>query len=318
MANEIKFPIALTKDNHQLVNARDVPSGLKCNCYCPECEQDLNAITGKGKQRAHFRHKPDSQCRMNYETFIHWVTKEIFKSLISFRLPPILFADLDRDYRLHLREEIGEFLSVNELIEANEDEYDDLKSQKPLFTQDLVLQNTSEVKIEKCLDQKTFKSKYGNVIPDIIIVQGNNKLFIEPFVASQIDDEKLRKLVDLDVTTVSIDLNTFVERHSFDFTIEELKEFLINNLSFKKWVHLSRIKKEKLKNKWLKEILPNKISKCKEIQENNKGIQILIDDCNSKILGLNKEIELLDKKVKDLKNELGVVTLDNLLNENTL
>ncbi len=150
MANEIRFPIATDKNSHRLVNAKDVLNGLACNCYCFECKQDLIAVNQERKQRAHFRHQKDSNCKMNYETFIHWVTKEVFKTLSSIKLPPVYLLDIKGTGYSQFRKRISEFLSSNDIsIEGLDDA--DFNLPRKIFTTGLLLQNTFEAKIDSYL-----------------------------------------------------------------------------------------------------------------------------------------------------------------------
>ncbi|MCP2936044.1 competence protein CoiA, partial [Salmonella enterica subsp. enterica serovar Typhimurium] len=93
----MKLPIAINKTTNELVNAKDVPNGLACDCFCPGCGEDLIAVNEGKVKGPHFRHTT-SNCSIggNYESYIHWLSKEVFKHLDSITLPPIIFADVER------------------------------------------------------------------------------------------------------------------------------------------------------------------------------------------------------------------------------
>lgn len=314
MANEIKFPIALKKEDHQLVNAKNVPSGLICSCYCPECKQDLIAITGKGKQRAHFRHQQDSQCRMNYETFIHWVTKEVFKTLKSIKLPPIHLSDVDRDSYAQFRQHMTEFLSINNIsIEGLDD--DDLRSKQNIFTGKLLLQNTSEAKIQTCYIENNYRSPYGDIRPDIVIIQNKQELFVEPFLTNQVDENKHLKINDLDITTISIDLRALIENDRQDFTIDELTTFLVNNLTSKRWIYIRKAKIHSLLRKWFTQVLPQHVRLLKEISNSNVERLSGIVENQKRIKLLTEEILQLQSQNEAFISEIKEINIDDFLND---
>ena len=84
MKSELKYPIAVDKVTQELRHAGDVKSGLDCDCYCKLCERNMIAINGGLKQRSHFRHEANSNCSVSYESYIHLVTKEVFREISIF------------------------------------------------------------------------------------------------------------------------------------------------------------------------------------------------------------------------------------------
>lgn len=62
--------------NGILISIADVPSGLECNCYCPNCGSVL--IARKGKNRTHhFAHYKLSDCGYGSESALHLMAKNI-------------------------------------------------------------------------------------------------------------------------------------------------------------------------------------------------------------------------------------------------
>ncbi len=51
--------------------------GLKCNCRCPKCKEDLVAKLGNGRRQPHFAHKKDSDCHGSYMTALHMLAEKI-------------------------------------------------------------------------------------------------------------------------------------------------------------------------------------------------------------------------------------------------
>ena len=101
MPNDIKYPIAVSKSTGTLIDAADAENGLSCNCYCKLCDEDMIAVNMGKKQRAHFRHDKNSNCTATYETYIHWLTKEIFKTIKQITLPEIMISYADCNFQAY-------------------------------------------------------------------------------------------------------------------------------------------------------------------------------------------------------------------------
>lgn len=80
---------ALDKDgNWKFIN--EVPTGIKCNCFCPACKSKLIAINSKpeGESKAHhFAHVNGSDCLNGKETYLHQLAKEILSTERKVMLP---------------------------------------------------------------------------------------------------------------------------------------------------------------------------------------------------------------------------------------
>ena len=73
----------------QPIHISEVPSGLKCNCNCPQCGSPL--IARKGSQREHhFAHHGPSSCKHATETALHLVAKKAIEKSSAIRLPAVL------------------------------------------------------------------------------------------------------------------------------------------------------------------------------------------------------------------------------------
>jgi hypothetical protein len=139
---------------------------------------------------------------------------------------------------------------------------------------------------------------YGDVRIDIVLFFSNTnddgkKLFIEPFFSNQVDAMKLSKLKDLDISTFSIDLYSFINKKGHYYTIEEFKFFLINGLNSKKWVHWK-------KNKLVSEAELLEIEKM--IIRNSKLFNIKLSDYIKTKKELSLELEIHKKDIKILQN----------------
>ena len=68
------------------VRISDVPSGLECNCICPECKTPLIARKGHIRQH-HFAHSADTDCGGGVESSLHWLAKKVLSERQIIVLP---------------------------------------------------------------------------------------------------------------------------------------------------------------------------------------------------------------------------------------
>jgi hypothetical protein len=308
MSNSIRIPIALSKETNKLVNVKDVPNGSDCNCYCGNCNEDLVAVNREIKQKAHFRHGNDSNCEFskNYESYIHWLAKEVFKNINAISLPQIKSSDLKYDARKDFYQKVSDYLNDNGILTLiNKDHLDEMEVHPLLSPGNILLQNVRTIKIDKCLSEKVYKSKYGDIKVDTVLFSGNNKLFIEPFYTCKIDDIKLRKVADINTSTISINLSEFINSHQYLFTIEEFTSFLTTDLISKKWEFIRFSKVQNLIDNLFNNIFSNRIEGLKTTLKSNEAINNTIYENVAKINSLYAENEKLSKGLKTINiNEL--------------
>lgn len=70
----------------RLVHIETVPSGLACNCVCPECGAPLNAKKGK-KNQHHFAHANGADCAGARMTALHMLAQQIIEEEKKIRKP---------------------------------------------------------------------------------------------------------------------------------------------------------------------------------------------------------------------------------------
>ena len=70
----------------RLVHIEDVPSGLECNCVCPECGVKLIARKGKKNQK-HFSHTNGVDCAGARMTALHMLAQQIIQEEKKIRKP---------------------------------------------------------------------------------------------------------------------------------------------------------------------------------------------------------------------------------------
>ena len=303
--NSIKFPIAIRRDNNELADIFEVENGLKCNCYCFHCNADLIAANGGTKVAPHFKHAPDANCSANYETFIHWVTKEIFKTFTYFQIPEIDSSDL-KDHPDFNQEA---FEKNVELI-YKEFQVPEIFQQTYRFS--MVLQKSLNIDIEECLIEKSFKSDAGDVRVDIVLKMKDQYLFVEPYFTNPISPNKELSLKLLDISTLQINLGYFQVRGSRTFSLQELRKFLQDS-SQGYWYYIRTKKVEKLTKKYLSKIRAEIKS---HVPIFNKYRKLL-----SKEKRVEKEINEVHKeweKIRKKREELGAKNDDIAKKKNKL
>jgi hypothetical protein len=281
-----QVPIAIDRESKKLVNAKDVPNGLACNCFCFYCQQDLVAVNKEIKQKAHFRHNKDSSCELSYEQYIHWLTKEVFKEIDHVILPPIKISDLHQEHQNNIFKKLG--------FDISENYYSDI------YKNEFVLQPASEIAIEKLKTEYTYHTKKGDIRVDIVVEIKNDFLLIEPYYSCKIDDVKLGKISELDKSTISINLLPFYDRHKWLFNIAEFKHFLINDISDKKWEFVRTNKSESLISKFLTQH-KNEINRIRGLMESNKKIKQSINEKQKKVNTLVSDIKRLEREIVEIK-----------------
>lgn len=287
--NNILFPYALEKITNKIVTPLEVPNGKKCNCVCFSCNENLIAINNiENKQKPHFRHDPNSNCDINFESYLHWLSKELFKRFDVFYLPKIDIDEIKQKTETHLLQLFNKNKTPKQLREV--------------IINDLI-QNISvieKINIQETSIEECFKTPNGLIKVDIVLRFKNKNnderiLFIEPFLSNKIDHKKLIKLEGINVSTISIHLQNFIAKKSHFFKISELRAFLVNNIDSKKWEYYSF---DKILN-------ANKIKSIENRLISNKN---QLEDYSIKmeeIKVIYKEIELLENKQKEIQLNLS-------------
>lgn len=168
---------ALNQDE-RLVHVDSVPNGLKCNCHCPSCGEQLSARQGK-KRKHSFSHAShnESKCAYGYQTSLHLLAKEVFKEGCSILLPPVRY---DKDAFTHL--------------EIDSKDYNEIQKEVSGAYKFLA----DSVELEK---------RYDKFIPDIVLHYKNRSLVVEIYVTHSVDDEKKEKIKASGVSAVEFDLS---------------------------------------------------------------------------------------------------------------
>lgn len=297
--HRIKYPLAILTETGSIVQASDVPNGLNCNCHCPFCKEKLIAVNNeRNKLEDHFRHKADTKCKADYETFIHWLSKHVIKNLEYIVLPSIDTSNFQFD---------KEFLAERSAILVNH-------GLPPYLLNPRIekIQAETKIPIEDCKSEVWFKTGLGPVKPDIVIYHEESELFIEPFFTNPIDNEKLQKLTQLNKSVITIDLRAFIEKNGPIFTLEKFTTFLRDTTSSKKWIMIRKEKIEKLKRIYLQELekqlsLQSQIiTEYKDLEKAISNANDEIGEHNKKILKLQAEIAAIQNRRKEIEANLGI------------
>jgi len=307
LKNYIKYPIALNKETQELIEIKKVTDDNRKDLICKDCNDNFVAVLNH--PTPHFKHKPNSSCKGNEESYIHWVTKEIFKQIKEIELPELFINDLPEKHREKFQ------ITKNKIIDPNVPETFRSEFKKGLKEH---LFESKKILIDKIDIEKEFKTTLGDIRVDIVANTQNKTIFIEPFFTSKIDKNKKEKLSIINIPTLSLNLIKFIESNNSNFSIRKLTNYLFSKNS-KNWVYLNDEKYDlhikNYENYLFKEIermnplINSHISKLDKISELElkcqnriQKINLIIDDIND----LKSEIVEFESEIDDLKEELGI------------
>lgn len=284
MSNNIKFPIAISKATNFPVHINEVSTGY--DCYCFHCNENMVTVNSpKNKVAPHFKHKPNSNCSANFETFIHWLAKELLsKHIDAIELPEITTQNL------YAKSDEKSIILDKLFIKYNVP-----KEFKTKFFKRYVLQKTAEIKRKEYSIEKIFKTERASIKVDFVIENKTTPLFVEPFYSNPIDEDKLRKIELLDVSTIAINLQPFGINRDFDFNLVEFTKY-IKGAKSKYWVYLRENKAQKLLAKYqqyLEKDIQNHLNILKEFEK----VNIEIDEIQKLMEPLQREMSILRSRI---------------------
>lgn len=208
----------------KVVHVDSVPNGLACNCTCPCCGGKLIARHGKIMGH-HFAHVTEDNCVGAYESSLHLAMKEIIFRRRKIKIPA---------YTVELYE-------VSTVM-----------NQRIYYSE-----STKEGFIE--FDDLVKENRLDSIIPDLIGIVGGRKLAIEVAVTHFVDSEKLRKIREINISCLEIDLSKMVRDKNKKYSWEDL-ENSVDELTYNGiWLHNNR--HQELKNKATKGLLTLKKNK---------------------------------------------------------
>ena len=107
----IEYPIGFNIQSQKLINISDVINENKKDIICLDCNESFIAV--RNHQTPHFKHKPNTKCEGNFETYIHWVTKEVFKEIKEIEIPEIEIKNLTSKQKEQLENKINNLIKSN-------------------------------------------------------------------------------------------------------------------------------------------------------------------------------------------------------------
>ena len=182
----------------------------------------------------HFAHEPHTHCEYGYESSLHLAAKDILSRSKKMVIPPVYV-------------EFPQSGKPKELLYP-------------------------ERKID--IDYVKLENRYDGIIPDIVVYFGDEHFFIEIYVTHPIDDEKLKKLKEKNISTIEIDLSK-IKR---DISVEELSDILLKASDRKSW------KCNAVSDKWYQRF----VDFSDELPLTRLGAGTYVDRCPLGVPGLNR------------------------------
>ncbi len=153
-------------------------------------------IAKKGKiKEHHFAHYDSEECQYCNETSLHLAAKQMIMEHKKIMLPAV-FLDFPGG------------LKKRSLILGAE---------------------------ERKVDEVFLENRQESIVPDILLVSGQEKIYVEICVTHAIDNEKLSKIENIGISTIEINLSEFDR----SFTKGDLEEVLFEKSGNKRWVYNS-------------------------------------------------------------------------------
>lgn len=183
-------------------------------------------IARKGEKRMHhFAHRSNEDCEYGYESSLHLAAKDILSRSKKMVIPPVYV-------------EFPQSGKPKELISMER---------------------------EISIDDVELEKRFDDIILDIVVYSGDKYFFIEIYVTHPIDDEKLKKLKEKNISTIEIDLSK-IKR---DISVEELSDILLKTSPQKSW------KYNAVSGKWYQRF----VKASDKMPLTQRGLALHVDGC---------------------------------------
>ncbi len=194
----VKMPFA-RNENNKLVHISEVENGKKCNCVCLDCGSLLIACNEGLKQQHHFKHAVENECKG--EGVIHQAAKQIIRERKQITLSKYIVSASKKDSR---GKEHAETKSVVE--DGRVMRFDSVQEEIEL---------------------------HGMRV-DILAKKGSTPIIIEIFYRHKVNDQKLVKIREANISAIEIDLS--------DLKQEDIKDWetfwlYINDSQHVQWLY---------------------------------------------------------------------------------
>ena len=191
----LRTPFGLKGD--EMLTPAEVESGLDCGCTCPGCGDLLVAKKG-GKRAWHFAHYnkiPQQSC---FETALHAMAKQVLKEAKWLRTP---------EKRISMTRH--------------------LKSGETLH-REVVLRSSGVIRFDDCKEEVWESS----LRTDVVGYRGDRRLLVEMFVTNEVDKDKRRKLEEMGLPAIEIDLSSL----GLDAGLDAVRMRVLEDAARKKWL----------------------------------------------------------------------------------
>ncbi len=184
--------------------------GLKCGCVCPVCGGRVVARLGEKKQ-PHFAHYQATDCDIAsaQQTALHLLAKELIAEAKGMYFP----AAVVRCGEAFPSENAGAWQIMQRLP-------------KTVEYRPAAFYHCSNVILEK---------KLSDIIPDIILEQGEQRVLVEIAVTHFIDEEKQKKIEKIGLPVLEVDLS---DLRAEQLNRAELRDRLLSTPEGKNWMFL--------------------------------------------------------------------------------
>ena len=193
--------------DNKVVSVEDVPSGISCNCLCPECGSKLIARKGQ-KNEHHFAHANNSNCNINHinQTLLHKFAKQIIHEEKM-----MMFPELKVSRKELMLEKLSLFVDSR-------------------LSREFIYKHNQRIDF----DIVEIEKRYDDFVPDVIGVANEQKYFIEIKVCHSVDELKKKKVEKCGIPMLEIDLSLFKDK---PFSKKELIDTIINQPEYKIWIY---------------------------------------------------------------------------------
>lgn len=208
----IKMPFGLNKGNNSLIHISHAKIGKKCECVCPNHECGANLIAVKGNIRQHhFRHEAGYECDKGLESSIHLGAKKIISEKKILMLPEYICSVRERD-----------------------------RSGKEYVEQKIIIRGKEFIKFDTVQEEKCIYEMKA----DLIAIKNDREIIIEIFYSHKVDEEKIYKIKNNNISAIEIDLSNVKPED-----VKDLDSFwlCINDAKNIKWLHNARDVEERKK-----------------------------------------------------------------------
>jgi hypothetical protein len=180
-AVKIKLPFGLNERN-KIVHIADVERDNNCNYICPSCRSPLIPVQGKIKEH-HFRHEAIKECEGGLESAIHLAAKQIIMERKKITLPKCLAIALAKD------------------------------SWGITYKKDkTVVEDGHKVSFDTVKEEINLTG----IRVDLLAKRKNTQLIIEIFYSHIVDEKKIEKIREANISAIEINLSKLIPENVKD------------------------------------------------------------------------------------------------------